>query len=433
VRFLLLLLFVAGCPLEGPGKSSCVVETDCLDGYSCVNGLCEPACAPATCGMNQCNMISDGCGGQLDCGGCATGEVCSANQCGPRPQHCTNNVQDGTESDKDCGGDCDGCANGQRCYSTNDCAAGTCENQTCLGGRWTTAAPMPTARLGGAAVLGPDGLIYVIGGYKSMGGVTGVVEVYNPATNSWSTRAPMPTPRDGFTAVLGPDDLIYTIGGHYDYSVFPYVDGNSIKVEAYNSATNTWTAKPSLPNGRYRTAAVSATNGKLYVIGGYSVNPEETLSSVISYTPGASSWTTVSASMTTARDGHGAIATSDGRLYAVGGYDGTNELNTFEYYVPGAISWNTLPLMPTARKYAGTVLSGGKLYVIGGSAYLSANVRYSKANEVYDPAANTWSKLPSMPAGRFDHAIVTGSDGRIYIIGGTLEGTITNTVDVFTP
>ena len=437
MKFALLIVVVAGCALEA-GKNKCVEQTDCLDGYSCINNTCEmvSTCTPATCAADQCSMVSDGCGGLLDCGGCGAGEVCGANThtCAPQPEHCSNGQRDGLESDVDCGGDCAACPNGKRCNGQSDCETGTCEGNVCLGGRWTSVAPMPTARTGAGAVVTPDGLIYVIGGYRS-GGLTGVVEVFNPTTNSWGTRAPMPTPRDDFAAVLGSDNLIYTIGGHYNSSVFPYEDGNSIKVEAYNPATNTWTAKPSLPNGRSRPAAVTATNGKIYVTGGYSVGPEETLSSVISYTPGAASWTAVSASMTNVRTGHGSVTTADGRIYAVAGYDGDNELNTFEYYVPGAISWATLPMIPTARKYTAAALAGGKLYVIGGSAWLSASVAYSKANEMYDPATNTWTKAPSMPLGRFDHALVTGIDGRIYAIGGSAGGTpsMTNVVDVFTP
>ena len=55
---------------------------------------------------------------------------------------------------------------------------------------------MPTARNHLAATKGPDNLIYAIGGV----GGSNIVETYNPNTNKWSTVAPMPTARHGLAA-----------------------------------------------------------------------------------------------------------------------------------------------------------------------------------------------------------------------------------------
>ena len=44
---------------------------------------------------------------------------------------------------------------------------------------------LPTGRGGLAAVTGPDGLIYAIGGYN--GGAIGTVEVFDTVTGSWAT------------------------------------------------------------------------------------------------------------------------------------------------------------------------------------------------------------------------------------------------------
>jgi Kelch motif len=61
---------------------------------------------------------------------------------------------------------------------------------TAAGGAGSSLAPMPTARGALAAVTGPDGKIYAIGGQDSTGPIVpGKVEAYDPATNSWSTEA----------------------------------------------------------------------------------------------------------------------------------------------------------------------------------------------------------------------------------------------------
>jgi serine/threonine-protein kinase len=77
---------------------------------------------------------------------------------------------------------------------------------------WRSLASMPTARSLLAAVTGPDGRIYAIGGENASGRL-GTVEVYDPSTNKWTTVAPMPTARNHLAATMGPDNLIYAIGG----------------------------------------------------------------------------------------------------------------------------------------------------------------------------------------------------------------------------
>src|SRR5438874_829660 len=86
-----------------------------------------------------------------------------------------------------------------------------------------------------------------------------------------------------------------------------------------------------------------------------------------------SSWSTV-APMPTARTALAAATGSDGRTYAIGGFDGTNILNTVEAYTPGSNSWSTVTPLPTARTaLAAAEGLDGQLYVIGGynGAYLN--------------------------------------------------------------
>jgi hypothetical protein len=82
---------------------------------------------------------------------------------------------------------------------------------------------MPTARAALAAVTGPDGRVYAIGGSPSPIGVGGyslesvralrTVEAYNPRTDTWATLPGLNVPRYDLAAVLAPDGAIYTIGG----------------------------------------------------------------------------------------------------------------------------------------------------------------------------------------------------------------------------
>jgi hypothetical protein len=66
------------------------------------------------------------CGGGNDCGV----ETCGRDGC--CIVYCNNGVQDGTETDVDCGGNCQAfCRSGQHCSSPLDCYSNTCLNGVC--------------------------------------------------------------------------------------------------------------------------------------------------------------------------------------------------------------------------------------------------------------------------------------------------------------
>src|SRR5437868_2206305 len=79
-----------------------------------------------------------------------------------------------------------------------------------------------------------------------------------------------------------------------------------------------------------------------------------------------SSWSTV-APMPTSRFGLAAATASDGRIYAIGGFDGINIYSTVEAYTPSTNTWTTVTQMNTARyELAAAVGSDGQIYAIGG-------------------------------------------------------------------
>ena len=85
---------------------------------------------------------------------------------------------------------------------------------------WTPVAPMHVPHAGFAAARGPDGRIYVAGGYTSGGTVLDTVEAYDPRTNAWTFLAPLPTRRMQFAGAFGSDGQFYAIGGRDSYSYY---------------------------------------------------------------------------------------------------------------------------------------------------------------------------------------------------------------------
>lgn len=78
-----------------------------------------------------------------------------------------------------------------------------------------------------------NGKIYAIGALQRAGLLT-KVEAYDPATDTWTAKADMPTERT-FIATSVVEGKIFVMGGE------PYWDGPTLTtVEAYDPITDTW-------------------------------------------------------------------------------------------------------------------------------------------------------------------------------------------------
>jgi N-acetylneuraminic acid mutarotase len=141
------------------------------------------------------------------------------------------------------------------------------------------------------------------------------------------------------------------------------------------------------------------------------------INSVLATTIDEDSWTTKTA-MPTARSGLG-VAVVNGKIYAIGGYNGSY-LGTNEEYDPATDTWTTKAPMPTPRSSFAIAVVQNKIYVIGGKEGPST-ADTSVANEVYDPATDTWETKSHAPVGYrlgFSAEVVSG---KIYIIGGCIS------------
>lgn len=86
------------------------------------------------------------------------------------------------------------------------------------------------------------------------------------------------------------------------------------------------------------------------------------------------------------------ISVLNGKLYAVGGLNGTLCLNTAERFDPIAGKWEFIPNMDTKRTGHSVVSSGDFLYALGGwdNTYIYASV------EKYDPNTDRWMEANQM-------------------------------------
>ena len=301
--------------LSWTAAGACVAGQFCA-AQSSTTGACIDVCdGGAPCPANQTCQFSNS-GGIAFTGFCVP---CS----GPNEVSCGLSCFDPTTDDFNCGG----------CNIA--CPAGT----ACFAGRCTRPAPLIYPRYGLAAATGPDGLIYAVGG-QSGPIQSGVVEAFNPRSNSWGLLPSMSTQRSGLAAGWTGDGKLNAIGG--------YGTGTNCVLfcttnEVFDPATQTWSISTALPEFHLGPALGVDPRGILYLAGG-------------------------------------------------GGLLGpTDDLYQLD------AGWDALQILDTPRQFTvGTFGSDGRFYVMGGQG--SGGTALASI-EAYDPVHNAWDETlpPSRP------------------------------------
>lgn len=281
---------------------------------------------------------------------------------------------------------------------------------------WLSKANMPSVREG-LTVTEVAGKIYVIDGYGILAdgtfvGDTNINEVYDPTTDSWAAKTPAPTVRAELTAAAHANK-IYVLGGR---SFIGVLDTNEI----YNTVTDTWITGAPMPTKRAGLASAALGN-KIYAIGGRDSGTPQSgnvLGTVEVYDIATDTWTTV-APLNAPRSDLVAVS-HGGKIYAIGGWDGTKVVGTVEVYNPTKDTWTTLTSMSIPRSNLVADVKGNTIYAIGGHDGVIGNLA---ANEAFNIAKGTWSPKASMITARseMDSAIV---GDKIYVIGGGIFGAL---------
>ena len=189
---------------------------------------------------------------------------------------------------------------------------------------------------------------------------------------------------------------------------------------ASTAGTLGWSAKANMPTAMYLMAA-AAIDGKIYVVGGWNGSAYQSALEV--YDPATNTWSTKT-NMPTATH-QLAAAAIDGKLYVVGGWNGSAYQSALEVYDLATNTWSTKANMPTSREGLAAAAIDGKLYVVGGWN----GSGFQPALEVYDPATNTWSTKANIPTPRTNLAAVA-IDGKLYVVGGRNEHSYATGLDV---
>ena len=195
-----------------------------------------------------------------------------------------------------------------------------------------------------------------------------------------------------------------------------------------------WVKLPDRPGGRCYVQGVGLGNS-LYVVGGRLGGQTQTDGQKLTLQDGK--WTWSDLPELNQNRGWAPIVALGTKLYAVGGFSAESfggrvghTLNGIEVMdtAEAQPAWKEVTRIPgLSRGWLSAAAAAGKLYVFGGSEMIwkgRQDMRRRKLDEVlvYDPAADTWQKLPPLPFKLSGTDCVVYEDRYAIIFGGAADG-----------
>ncbi len=226
--------------------------------------------------------------------------------------------------------------------------------------KWKILSDLPDR--GDAAAAEVDGKIYVISG--EIPANTNTNFVYDPETNEWNSLALMPTIRKHFDCGRV-NHKIYILGGITSYDDVP--SSCTQKNEVYDVDTDSWSEKAPVPTLRNNPAVV-AVDSLIYIIGGAGSSSSiwQLINTVECYNTNTDKWETKK-SLPAATLIPGAVAV-DKKVIVLGGQNESGAgLSSVYVYDPAIDTWTKSTSLPKINVLAGLVAVDKKIYVIGGT------------------------------------------------------------------
>jgi hypothetical protein len=349
---------------------------------------------------------------------------------------------------------------------------------------WSSTANQPGGPYSNIAISLPgSGKVAVLGGYSPY------VSLYDPATNTWSggdlTGSTVPVAPFTWDASSGTDhqwmraallksgDLLVVAGGTAtDFGIFhdktftwttftnkqlaPCADcglvtlpdghvlkingGTSTTTELFDPASNTWSsaaASPITNAGAPVVVALAGPNaGKVFELSNSTTSPAQISSVWTAGSPGsAGSWSSI-VNSPFKTNGPTGVALPDGRVFVSGqNFGGTTFTLTGEIFDPSTKSWKNTALSSLPYQNVGyVVLRSGMVLGAGGELPTGSPPTIYSASAIYDPLADVWTSIDSLPAMQAEQAMVVMSNGAVLSVGGVQQyGSPSVEAQIYTP
>jgi galactose oxidase-like protein/Kelch motif protein len=247
----------------------------------------------------------------------------------------------------------------------------------------------------------------------------------NTVLGAWSAGHDLHVARMLAPAVSLSDGRVLLTGG------FGYA-GMLASSEIYEPTRGNWVTAAPLVSPRFGQTATLLANGQVLVAGGANLTAQY-LDTAEVYNPPTNTWAIV-APMDEPRAFGTATRLGDGQVLVAGGRNATKAtvLASAELYDPQTGTWTPAASMRTARyHFTATLLATGQVLVEGGE---NANDVELNSAEVYDPPTNTWTPVGSMHVVRANQTATPLADGRVLVVGGGDKAPgFTNAAETYAP
>lgn len=228
-------------------------------------------------------------------------------------------------------------------------------------------------------------------------------------------------------AEVNGNEFVYSFGGIDTSKIYSGIHNRSFK---YDVTADSWTEIAPLPDTMTKIAAgASFINGKIYIIGGYTVfsnNNEVSSERVLIYNPTTDTYETDGAPIPLAIDDHVQCVYKDSLIFVVTGWSNTSNFPHVQIYDPSLDQWQNGTFVPSAPQYtafgASGFIVGDTLYYHGGASGGSFGARrfirkgYINPN---DPTDITWELMGEAPGDAGYRAACSGTDDRVFWVGGS--------------
>ncbi|XP_039964226.1 kelch-like protein 17 [Bactrocera tryoni] len=240
-------------------------------------------------------------------------------------------------------------------------------------------------------------------------------EQYNKTEDKWQEYASIKIDYGLYRTILTlsplrakglKDDNLLFIGG--------YKNGVTVNtVRSWNIRIKTWQNLPAMNQARGLHCVVEL-NGKIYAIGGF--DGTNVLSSVERYTT-SDGWKYVNR-LIVGRDCASAVILN-GKIYTIGGYNGNGDLKSVECYNAESNTWTSCADMTNSHFLPGVAAHNGQIYVLS-----------RRGAERYEPQQDSWSQICSLEV-FYCYISCVSLDNKLWAIGGKSKSADKSCVSVF--
>jgi hypothetical protein len=190
-------------------------------------------------------------------------------------------------------------------------------------------------------------------------------------------------------------------------------------------STGSFTATGNMTTPRAQHTATLLTNGKVLIVGGSPSAPAS--AELYDPVPGIFAAT---GNMTQGRAYHTATLLPDGKVLIVGGCANLffdcilPALSSAELYDPVTGNFTPTGSMTTGRAsgFTATLLSNGKVLIVGGTPDPSRGFFVATDAELYDPFTGTFARTGDLNVRREGHTATLLANGKVLIAGGVDSG-----------